>query len=305
MELPPMNSHQAYQTPTYSPHDFSPLPPTIASNSPATSYGGYTPVKAYEAPGSRGYTVNGYNKLHQPDETREIVNTKKAAINKLKGYVRALRLFSKTISAILNSVMFAIMALTIITFLSTRHEIRAGRNIWPRDPKTWPTIMLLVGSAATLFLSIGQLIAYCTCYARMTKSWKLALVANATHLLIWVVVTFLYKYEKNLDQKSNDLWGWSCSSIADSLQNDSHSSVKFDKFCNLQVRLPLVLSQSRAVLTVFQTVSWYLSIAETGLKLIFVVAYVSLTFKRRKEEKKVKLVDGFGDAGLDLLQDFT
>jgi hypothetical protein len=152
-------------------------------------------------------------------------------ISTTKKRVRAVRMLSRTGSVIFNSIIFAIMAFVTSIFLSTRHDKVNNRNVWPADSKTWPTYMLLTASLVTLALEVFILCAYWFRYSRAEKSWKLVLVEHLAHFLLWLVVTFLYRYEKTL----NDVWGWSCSDIAKTLQEDLNSSVNFARLCVLQV----------------------------------------------------------------------
>jgi hypothetical protein len=152
--------------------------------------------------------------------------------------VRAARMLSRACSVTLNSIMFAIMAFVISVFLSTRTEKVDGRNLWPADSKTWPAYMLLTASLATLAIEFFVLCFYWFRLDRAERSWKLVLAEHLAHFLLWLVVTFLYRYEKEL----KDVWGWSCSDIATTLQKDLNAPVNFDKLCNIQVRhLPFPL----------------------------------------------------------------
>lgn len=152
-------------------------------------------------------------------------------ISRTKKRVRVVRMLSRTGSVIFNSIIFAIMAFVTSIFLSTRHDEVNNRNVWPADSKTWPTYMLLTASLVTLALEIFILCAYWFRYSRAEKSWKLVLVEHLAHFLLWLVITFLYRYEKIL----KDVWGWSCSDIAKTLQEDLNGSVNFARLCDLQV----------------------------------------------------------------------
>lgn len=155
----------------------------------------------------------------------------KAEIHKWKKRVSLLRAFSRAMSTVLNFVMFAFMAFIIGTFLATRHDQALNRNIWPKDPKTWPSIMLLVSSLVTFLLSIFVLCFYCLCFKRASDSWKLIILTYGIHISVWLTVTFLYRWEKAL----NDLWGWSCTDIAKELQASGQTKVDFSKLCSIQV----------------------------------------------------------------------
>ena len=154
-------------------------------------------------------------------------------IHELPAYkqMKRIRLLARTISSVLNIVMFALMVFTITTFISTRHDSALGRSIWPRDPETWQTWLLLGASGFSLVVAVGMLIFFCCNYEKATHSWKLVLLLTGMEIMFWIVITTIYRTEK----KRDDLWGWSCTAVAKDLQNGG-GSVDFSKFCNLQVR---------------------------------------------------------------------
>jgi len=152
-------------------------------------------------------------------------------ITRAKKRVRAVGMLSHAGSVIFNSIMFAIMAFVTSVFLSTRTDKIYGRNVWPAEGKTWPTFMLLAASLITLAIEIFVLYSYWFRFSRAERSWKLVLLEHLAHFLMWLAVTFLYRYEKRL----KDVWGWSCSDIAKTLQKDLNGSVDFNKLCSLQV----------------------------------------------------------------------
>jgi hypothetical protein len=138
---------------------------------------------------------------------------------------------SRGISAMLNMLMFAFMAFVMVVFYTTRDDSALGRKIWPKNGKTWPTILLLAASFLTFLGSLVTLVIFCCCFKRAAESWKLAAFGYAIHIGAWLVVTIIYRYEKAL----NDLWGWSCSDIAAQLQNEGNASVNFHRLCTIQV----------------------------------------------------------------------
>lgn len=168
-----------------------------------------------------------HNQEHD-DEKRKLKET----FEKLKKKIRAFRTASRAISTALNMVMFAFMAFVIATFYATRHDTALGRTIWPLgETKVWPTIMLLATSLVTFVLSVFVLCFYCFRYKQASESWKLVVVTYGIHIGVWIVVTVLYRQQKVL----NDLWGWSCTDIADELQKAGHSRVNFEQLCKIQV----------------------------------------------------------------------
>lgn len=186
-----------------------------------------------------GQPPQPYNSQYSPvPNNNEKLEAEKTVLSKTiekwKKRVKTFRMASRALSTALNMVMFAFMAFVIATFYATRHDTALGRSIWPKeDPKVWPTIMLLASSLVTFLLSVFVLCFYCVCYKRASESWKLVVLTYAIHIGVWLVVTTLYRQQKQL----NDLWGWSCTDIATELQKKGDSRVNFQKLCKIQVCL--------------------------------------------------------------------
>ena len=151
-------------------------------------------------------------------------------------YFRWLRILSQAFSTAFNGIMFASMVYMVIIFYRTKDKSFDGQPAWHPNPKTWPTIMLLVGSGLTLAIAVGTLMAYCLCADRARQSWKIVLARYAIHIGVWLIITFLYRYEKGLHNVNDDLWGWSCGNVAKKLQEDLHADIDFSRLCGTQVR---------------------------------------------------------------------
>ncbi|KAL9621351.1 MAG: hypothetical protein Q9160_004242 [Pyrenula sp. 1 TL-2023] len=204
---------------------------------------------------------------------------------KLKKYIRfflVLGFISLGVSNILNGLMFGLMIFTYGTFMRTKNTIIKAKQAWPQDAKTWPTIMLLTIAGITLLASAAGLISKCICIRRRA-SWKLVLLGYALHIGSWIIVTFLYRYEKGLHGTNNDLWGWSCGDSAKEFQNDLHANIDFSLLCKIQSN------------------SWVLSIIETIAKVIIAGWHFSM---KRKVDRLAggNLADDLGDVVLSTVQ---
>ncbi|KAI9767294.1 MAG: hypothetical protein M1839_004538 [Geoglossum umbratile] len=238
----------------------------------------FSPVTGHQNP--QVSSASNYSKVpgghHESPQSNGTVSQE---ISTWRRRIRFVRMLSRSISAFLNVVMFAFMTLVIAVFLSTRHDQAIGRSVWPKDPKTWPTVMLLVASLVTLTLSIFVLFYYCLCFKRAVESWKVIVVIYGIHISVWITVVYLYRWEKTL----NDLWGWSCTDIAKKIQASGNSKVDFSKLCKIQ------------------EISWILSIIETALKVLFAIGYFALFRKTKEAEAKQRLAEGYGEGALGLL----
>ena len=154
----------------------------------------------------------------------------------LKRYLRIGKIVTKIITILFSAVMFAIMIFTVVKYQTTKDEDRGGRTAWPKDPKLWPTFMLLAGAGITLLLSLITLLSYCCAFDKARRSWKLTVVKYAIHIGAWLVISALYRYEKSTHGVDDDLWGWSCSDKAAALQSQFHGVVTFSSLCSVQVR---------------------------------------------------------------------
>ena len=148
---------------------------------------------------------------------------------------RIVKLATKATTVVFTSIMLGIMLYMLIIFNQTKNVIRDGRGPWPSDSKVWPTYMLLAASALSLLVAVVSLVFYCCNYERAQQSWKLALAKNVMHVLIWITVSAIYRYEKNLHEKPNDLWGWACSPKAQAIQAEFQSVINFKPLCTAQV----------------------------------------------------------------------
>ncbi|CAG8955691.1 hypothetical protein HYFRA_00010957 [Hymenoscyphus fraxineus] len=207
----------------------------------------------------------------------------KVRVEKIRKRLSALSALSRGLSSITNLIMFVFMAFTIFTFYSTRDEQALGRSIWAKDQKTWPTFLVLAASFVTFCASLLALLLFCCCFKRAANSWKVVVFTYAIQIAMWLLVTFLYRYEKRL----NDLWGWSCSDIAWELQHKGNASVNFDRLCDIQ------------------TVTWYISLIETIAKILFAITSFILLRKNRKVNAKLKLAEGLGEGATGLLSAFA
>jgi hypothetical protein len=160
---------------------------------------------------------------------------------KYKRILRICKFATKAISVIFSAIMFAFMMFMTLKYQTTENEFRNGRTAWPKHPKLWPTFMLLAGAGLTLLLSAVTLLSYCFCFDKARGSWKLTLVKYAIHILVWIIISTLYRYEKSLHGVNNDLWGWSCSQEAAVIQSEFNGVVDFQSLCGVQVTICLAI----------------------------------------------------------------
>ena len=89
------------------------------------------------------------------------------------------------------------------------------------------------------------------------------------NLIVWSIAAGMYRNERNKGGKSNDLWGWTCSSGARLIQKEFVNEIDFNRFCNIQ------------------SASWYVGLAQVGASFLTVVIYV-MVFMRRGYKREVQ-----------------
>jgi hypothetical protein len=99
------------------------------------------------------------------------------------------------------------MGYVIVEYLTVKDTMRKGKYPWPKNAKVWPPIILPITSAFTLLTSAVILIAYCYCFKRTQGSWKITLAKYVVHIVSWIIISVVYRYEKGLNGKNDHLWG--------------------------------------------------------------------------------------------------
>jgi hypothetical protein len=112
------------------------------------------------------------------------------------------------------------------------------RTAWAIDSKVWPTYMYLAIATISVIMNASVLGAYLKSVKAANKvesvqTW-IDRVIMAFNVGIWVVSVAIYRYEKDTGGVSNDLWGWTCSSTAQSLQQTFKTEVPFNTYCTAQ-----------------------------------------------------------------------
>ena len=235
-----MASASYYRLDSYPERYDEPLPPQHTPETQSqTQYhtaGAYDSSYENSIPIPVGQPLEFKNSVqHEPPKiSNPASRLRQRKFQKLKRYLRIVQSATSVMSSLFSVIMFAIMIYVSMKFQSTKSIIRGGRDAWPKHPKLWPTIMLLVASGVTLLLSTITLLSYCFCFKTARQSWKLTIIKYVIHILVWAAVTILYRYEKSLHGNDNDLWGWSCSQKAKAIQGEFNGVVDFSSLCTVQ-----------------------------------------------------------------------
>ena len=197
---------------------------------------GYVPAQPMQDSPNPDSYVSAHEPLHPSKHSSSLGRLKHRKLEKLKRYARVIKFLSEIVSSLFSFVMFALMVYVIIEYAVTKDKTRGGRSPWPKNAKVWPTIMLLIASAFTLVTSAVVLFAYCCCFKRAQGSWKITLAKYAVHTVAWIIISVVYRYERGLHGKNNDLWGWACAEKASPIQDEFNGVINFKSLCTSQVK---------------------------------------------------------------------
>lgn len=135
--------------------------------------------------------------------------------------------------------------MTLTKYLSTKNTYRTfgnpsvTRTAWARDSRVWPTWAYFGVAAASVVLNFTVVASYkfgvreanVASYVTSTFSW----VVMLGNLVVWSVAAGMYRAEKDKGGRSDDLWGWTCSTAAKAIQREFVGEVDLGRYCNVQV----------------------------------------------------------------------
>ncbi|KAI9852121.1 MAG: hypothetical protein M1838_001745 [Thelocarpon superellum] len=217
-------------------------------------------------------TAQGYRELPDLDGDAHVGKgaVRDARDLKLKRLIRRLRVFARSFALVVSTALTISMAVTLHKYLSTRDIVIDGRTAWAHDTKTWPTLMLLVVAALSAAVNLAVLFAYMRDVAAANKTETLStIVVWGGHITVWGTTAALYRYGKDTNGVSNDLWGWTCSQSAATIQAPFNNVVHFPTFCHVQ------------------SGSWYISILQTIAEILTAGIWM-LVIGRWRRQKRMK-----------------
>jgi hypothetical protein len=164
---------------------------------------------------------------------------------RLKATIRILRVISRTLLTILTLAMTVQEGRTVVTYYQTRNDMQmtpdssTPRGPWAQQTQVWSSLLLFSTSVVTSLLGVLSVFAYAvstkTSNAVSSLQTKFGIAVEAVHVLVWVAVAAAYRLARN----GNDLWGWSCSLMADNIQPTFEGVVNFGSVCDRSVCFPL------------------------------------------------------------------
>ncbi|MCJ1400525.1 hypothetical protein MMC11_003731 [Xylographa trunciseda] len=201
------------------------------------------------------FTPSGYQQILEPPHLENI----RQKDYRLKRQIRIWKLVARISTFLLAIYPLYSQATTLHQYLSTRDIIIDGRNAWAKETTIWPTILLLSTSSATVLVSLLILASYLLSVKHANRTDKTVGTAGfvidmGAHIAVWIATAAAYRVGKT----GNDLWGWTCSDMADQIQDQFQAIINFNNFCNVQ-SYAWILSIAQAVALIVTGVVYYLA----------------------------------------------
>jgi hypothetical protein len=176
-------------------------------------------------------------------------------MQRLKRRIRIMRIAQRSANLIMSAIVLGIMLNTYITFHNNRTQVVNGQPvpIYPTDPITWPTFMMITTASVSFLFNSSIIISYIRGIAVANRvsiySGYWGYLVFVLNIIVWLVTTTTFKMVQG-DQSEvpppRDLWGWTCSDAVDALSQEIKTAVNFDLQCTTQVRLMSSSSPLRA-----------------------------------------------------------
>lgn len=164
-----------------------------------------------------------------------------------KRRIRILKAASRILSTILSLATSIPLAMTLVKFLQTKDEYLTvdgqSGTAWAAGTITWYTYLYFGVAAVALILNIAILASYCLCGDGVKGANRTAEVEGwwsglqwTGEAAVWIASVVIYRYGREPDEegKFKDLWGWTCSPVANAIQEEI-TNVDFSVYCNVQV----------------------------------------------------------------------
>jgi len=164
---------------------------------------------------------------------------------RMKRKIRRLRVIQRTLNLIVSIAVLGLMVNTYVTFVRHRTIQSGGQTIaiYPVDPITWPTFMMIATSAVSTLFNISTMAAYCGGVGAANRVTKWASYWNylmhVVSIVVWITTSTIFQAVKGAADAvppPRDLYGWSCSNETDTLSAEYTLPVDFNLQCQTQVR---------------------------------------------------------------------
>jgi hypothetical protein len=162
----------------------------------------------------------------------------------MKRKIRRLRVIQRTLNLIVSIAVLGLMVNTYVTFVTHRTIQSGGQTIaiYPVDPITWPTFMMIATSAVSTLFNISVMTAYCWGIGAANRVTQWASYWNyldhVVSIVVWITTSTIFQAIKGAVDAvppPRDLYGWTCSNESDTLSAEYTLPVDFNLQCQSQV----------------------------------------------------------------------
>jgi hypothetical protein len=170
-------------------------------------------------------------------------------IQRMKYKIRRLRVIQRSLTLIISVVVVGLMVNTYVTFVNHRTIQSGGQTIpiYPVDPITWPTYMMIATGAVSILFNGAIMAAYfwgvgaSNRISAWSNYWNYLM--HVVNLGIWLATSTTFQMSKGGPDSvppPRDIYGWTCSSKVDELTGQFKNAlpVDFNLQCETQVCLP-------------------------------------------------------------------
>lgn len=162
----------------------------------------------------------------------------------MKRKIRRMRVFQRVLNLIISIIVLGIMVNTYVTFVNNRTTKSGGQTVdlYPVDPITWPTYMMIATGAVSILFNSAIMTAYCRGVSAANRMNQYAgywgYLMHVANIGVWLATTTTFKMLQGGPSEvppPRDIWGWTCSEAVDKLTAEITSPVNFDLQCKTQV----------------------------------------------------------------------
>ncbi len=166
----------------------------------------------------------------------------------MKYKIRRLRIIQRALNLMISVTVLGFMVNTYVTFVNHRTIQSGGQTIpiYPVNPVTWPTYMMIATAVVSLLLNTSIMIAYCwgVSAANRMNMWAgyLGYLMHVINIGIWIATSTTFQMSQGAADAvppPNDIYGWTCSNRVDELAAEfKNLPVNFNLQCETQVCSP-------------------------------------------------------------------
>lgn len=164
------------------------------------------------------------------------------------------------------------MIYTITKYNSTSSLDSPTASAWPTKPITWPTWVMLGAAAVAVAFNSMILLAYMCSHNAANRMSTIAGIVSVLFFFvqagIWIVTVGAFKIAA-VKGNNRDIWSYTCSTVADNVQELFQSQVNFDIFCKTN------------------TASFWIAVGQVAMEVFALVIY-AFSFYRLRTKSKVK-----------------